>query len=162
MELIDKQELIERLLLCRFDILGHKDYNLWNAVEICLRHIKSSPVIKLGSVNAYVKADNGKVHQLKIKREYYEAIISGQKKFELRKDDRGYAVGESLLLREWEKGRYTLRWIVVPIRYILRNCPEYGLATDHCILGIGHFTSGGYCGTTYHENRKVEDDNGKS
>lgn len=28
MELIDKQELIERLLLCRFDILGHKDYNL--------------------------------------------------------------------------------------------------------------------------------------
>ena len=35
-----------------------------------------------------------KLHELKIKDEYYEDIISGTKKAELRKNDRDYQVGD--------------------------------------------------------------------
>lgn len=43
------------------------------------------------------------VHYLKIYPEYFEAVISGQKTVELRReDDRQFAVGDVLVLREWD------------------------------------------------------------
>ena len=41
-------------------------------------------------------------HVLKIWTEYFEAVSSGAKTVELRNDDRGYAVGDTLVLREWQ------------------------------------------------------------
>lgn len=78
-------------------------------------------------------------HELKILPEYYELVRSGDKTFELRKDDRGFAVGDLVTLREWmpESG-YTGREIGSRIRYILRSTPEFGLEEGYCILGIGH------------------------
>ena len=35
-----------------------------------------------------------KTHDLKILPEYFEAVTSGMKTFELRKDDRGFATGD--------------------------------------------------------------------
>ena len=43
-----------------------------------------------------------KIHELKIKPVYFEAVKEGIKTFELRKDDRNFKVGDILLLREWE------------------------------------------------------------
>jgi hypothetical protein len=40
-------------------------------------------------------------HELKCWPEYFHAIRSGRKKFELRKDDRGFAIGDLLVLREF-------------------------------------------------------------
>ena len=40
-------------------------------------------------------------HSLKIWAEHFNAVASGQKTVELRKDDRGYAAGDVLILREW-------------------------------------------------------------
>ena len=40
-------------------------------------------------------------HILKIWSEYFDAIASGQKTTELRNGDRGYEVGDVLVLREW-------------------------------------------------------------
>lgn len=40
-------------------------------------------------------------HQLKIAPDYYNRIAAGTKTAEARYDDRGYHVGDSLLLREW-------------------------------------------------------------
>ena len=47
------------------------------------------------------KADH-KTHDVKIASSYYEDIISGKKKFELRKNDRGYKVGDSLKMLEFK------------------------------------------------------------
>ena len=43
-----------------------------------------------------------KTHDLKVWPEYYRALISGAKKFELRKNDREFQVRDQLLLREWD------------------------------------------------------------
>ena len=41
-------------------------------------------------------------HILKIVPPYFDSVASGRKTMELRKDDRGYAVGDTLILREWD------------------------------------------------------------
>ena len=76
-------------------------------------------------------------HELKIRPEYFLAVFCGSKRFELRKDDRGYKVGDYLLFKEFKDGAYTGRTLMPhgPIRYILRNCPEYGLKEGYCIIG---------------------------
>ena len=77
------------------------------------------------------------IHKLKILPEYFEAIASRKKTFELRTDDRDYKVGDLLCLREWDGERYTGRELsAIEIKYILRDCPEYGLADGYCILGF--------------------------
>ena len=76
-------------------------------------------------------------HTIKIRTEYYRAVLAGKKKFELRRDDRGYQVGDEVILEEWdpEKERNTGRWQQVVISYVLRDCPEYGLVPGYCIFG---------------------------
>lgn len=41
-----------------------------------------------------------KIHELKILPEYFEAVTSERKRFEIRKNDRDYKVGDQLILRE--------------------------------------------------------------
>lgn len=79
-----------------------------------------------------------RVHELKILPEYYNAVRSGEKKFELRRDDRGFAVGDRLHLRKWNpEGGYTGEVIMTDITYILRGVPRYGLCDGYCILSLG-------------------------
>lgn len=42
-----------------------------------------------------------KVHQLKIRPEYFQAVINGTKKAEFRRADRDYDVGDTLCLHEY-------------------------------------------------------------
>ncbi|MGT3227270.1 DUF3850 domain-containing protein [Yersinia enterocolitica] len=58
-----------------------------------------------------------KTHQLKILPEYYQAVIEGKKKAELRENDRGYSIGDYLLLTEWDGGgdAYTGRKVIVEV-----------------------------------------------
>lgn len=42
-----------------------------------------------------------KVHELKTHPQYYNAVVSGKKTFEIRENDRDYQVGDLLVLREW-------------------------------------------------------------
>jgi len=59
----------------------------------------------------------------KVEREYFEEIISGKKKFELRLADFEVNEGDTLVLKEWDKGRekYTGRKIEVVATYILKT-----------------------------------------
>jgi hypothetical protein len=75
-------------------------------------------------------------HELKILPQYFQEVWDDNKNFELRKNDRDYKVGDYLVLREYSDAGYTGSFLKVVITYILKDCPEYGLNKDYCILGI--------------------------
>lgn len=75
------------------------------------------------------------LHQLKILPRYYKKVGSGEKTFEIRKDDRGFKVGDLLELCEFEDGQYTGNSYLTEITYIHYG-GEYGLEEGYCILSI--------------------------
>lgn len=74
------------------------------------------------------------IHELKILPEYFEAVADSTKRFELRKDDRGFAVGDVLLLKEWNGKEYTGRSVKKQISYVLKNYT--GLAEGYAVLSL--------------------------
>lgn len=75
-----------------------------------------------------------KTHNVKLAASWWNDVTSGKKRFELRKNDRGYKVGDKLLMQEYAAGAFTGRSILVDITYMLE---EYsGLTEGYAILGI--------------------------
>ncbi|MFP7308821.1 DUF3850 domain-containing protein [Enterococcus faecalis] len=72
------------------------------------------------------------IHELKILPEYFEAVVSGNKCFEIRKNDRRYEVGDILRLNEYEDGKYTGNFHVAEITYIT----DYAQQDGYVVLGI--------------------------
>lgn len=78
-----------------------------------------------------------KLHELKIKEEYFNEILRGNKTFELRKNDRDYQVGDLIHFIKTDGLEYfSHSKDVYQIIYILKNVPEYGLKQGYCILAI--------------------------
>lgn len=79
-----------------------------------------------------------KYHDLKIKKEYFQAIIDNKKSFELRKNDRDYKIGDYIKFKVINDTGEII--FISPdywyITYILKDVPEYGLMDGYCILGI--------------------------
>ena len=75
-------------------------------------------------------------HDLKIVSEMFDAVLNQDKKAEFRKDDRGFAVGDVLLLREIdEDGEYTGNFLRRRITHILR-APWSGFPEGYAMLSI--------------------------
>lgn len=74
------------------------------------------------------------IHELKTLPKYFEAVISGEKMFEVRKDDRPFKKGDLLALNEYYNKMYTGRSCIVYIDYLLRDT-EY-VKKNYVILGI--------------------------
>lgn len=86
-------------------------------------------------------------HDLKTWPEPFEALCSGAKRHEIRKDDRGYAVGDTLHLREWEPprearheepvvfGHYTGRGEAFRVTYITRG-PEWNIPPGYVVMSV--------------------------
>lgn len=75
-------------------------------------------------------------HKLKILPEYFNSIIFGNKRFEIRKNDRGFRVGGVLELREFDGEDYTGHYIRRNIIYIHHGDGNYGLEKGYCVLGL--------------------------
>lgn len=75
-------------------------------------------------------------HELKILPEYFEEVVHGNKRFELRRFDRDYQIGDIVWLEEFDGENYTGKKIAVEIKYILRDCEIYGLKDGFCIFGF--------------------------
>lgn len=94
----------------------------------------------LSYIKEYVVEENNmvKVHELKIVPEYFRAVKEGKKKFEIRKNDRIFKVGEYIDLREYsgDKG-YTGNRLCLKIVYMIESdwFPQ-GLKDGYCVLGI--------------------------
>lgn len=82
-----------------------------------------------------------KTHELKILPQYFQAVWSGTKTFELRKDDREYQRGDVLVLREWDGEQYTGSALCVKVTYILQDAEKYGLKDGYVIMGIRRIES---------------------
>jgi hypothetical protein len=85
-----------------------------------------------------------KLHELKTHIDPFEATRRGDKPYELRKNDRDFQVGDTLLLREWDNynwnkkpdaDRYTGRWVLAKVTYMTKG-GDWGLPLDLCVLGI--------------------------
>ena len=77
------------------------------------------------------------LHTLKIKEDYFNAILRGEKTFELRKNDRNYQVGDLIHFIKTDGLEYFGHSRdVYQIIHVLNNVPEYGLDKDYCILSI--------------------------
>ena len=66
-------------------------------------------------------------HELKTLREYFIAVGSGDKTFEVRKNDRDYKIGDILILQEYNNMAYTGTTIDCVITYILTDHSGYVL-----------------------------------
>lgn len=78
-----------------------------------------------------------KVIDLKIEPKYFEAQEKGNKNFEIRKNDRGYQVGDLLFLHEYENNQYTGRLLVRKVTYIT----SYKQKEGYAVLGTKRLAS---------------------
>ena len=81
-----------------------------------------------------------KVHELKIASEFFEAVKDGRKKFEIRKNDRNYKVGDVLMLLEYDKyyQAFTGEKTTVEIIYMT----DYAQQDGYVVLGIEEIWEG--------------------
>lgn len=85
----------------------------------------------------YVGKNPVVIHRLKILPKYFSDVCAGTKTFELRKNDRGFQVGDILELREWmPKSGYTGNAIRKVVTYILYGGVVGGLDESYVALAI--------------------------
>lgn len=73
-------------------------------------------------------------HSLKIASEFYRQVVSNEKTFEVRKNDRGFKVGDILELNEYVDGETTGRTVFRKVTSILEGYP--GIEPVFCIMSI--------------------------
>ena len=104
--------------------------------SIDIKEIKNidevNKIIKLYESNN--KSNKKTKHELKIAPEYFEKVLSKEKTFEFRYNDRNYQVDDILKLKEYDNGQYTGRETSVQITYILQDFE--GLQNNYAILSI--------------------------
>ena len=76
-------------------------------------------------------------HKIKLREEYAEAVLSGEKSFEIRYNDRGYQKGDEVLFDVVDKYglhvSHQLNHVLFEITYLIHG---YGLEKDYCVFSI--------------------------
>jgi hypothetical protein len=81
-----------------------------------------------------------RTHRLKTWPGPFQAVLDGRKRFEVRRDDRGFSVGDELLLCEWEPdgiatGYYSGKRVMVRVTYLLEG-ERWGIERGFVVMGI--------------------------
>ena len=84
----------------------------------------------------------GRTHTLKTWPQFFTPLATGRKTFEVRRDDRGFAVGDRLVLLEYDPSlgsedskRYTGRAITVEVTYLMKG-GQFGIESGYVVMGI--------------------------
>lgn len=88
--------------------------------------------MKIESLPSMTQENGQKVHQIRIGASFFEDACSNIKSFELRKNDRGYKVGDILEMMEFDDRRNTGRMVRKLVTYILEDYT--GLEDGYCIM----------------------------
>lgn len=80
---------------------------------------------------------SNKTHELKCWDEFIFDVATGKKPFEVRKDDRGFNVGDTLILKGWNNlfAEYTDKVVEAEITYIL-NGGLWGIEEGYVVMGV--------------------------
>lgn len=74
-------------------------------------------------------------HELKIRPQFFDKVISGEKTFEIRKNDRNFKVGDRIILKEYDNETgFTGRNAVFDITYVMTDT-EF-VKKGFAVLGI--------------------------
>lgn len=78
-----------------------------------------------------------KTHELKLDTEFFDAVLSGEKSFEIRLNDRGFQRGDKVLFKETKQGTHYAyyRKATADITYLLHG---WGLENGYCVFGIAN------------------------
>ena len=85
-----------------------------------------------------------KTHEIKIWPQWFDAVRNGTLSFQVRKNDRNYEIGDTLVLNEFRPGvgEYTGRTLTRTVIYILRgesdslDAAADGIKDGYCGLGL--------------------------
>ncbi len=86
-------------------------------------------------------------HELKTWPDYFRAVQRAEKRFEVRKDDRDFKVGDEVILREYrpDTNEYTGRKLGFEVGFVLRDFP--GVAEGFVVMQLRSRVGGkvGHC-----------------
>jgi len=79
-------------------------------------------------------------HELKIWPEFFGDVLSGAKKYEVRVNDRGFKVGDELILQEWNPNTaaYSGKTCTAKVAHITHGSevPGSAMRPNLCVMGI--------------------------
>ena len=77
------------------------------------------------------------IHELKIWNEYFQEVFMGNKTFEVRKADRPFKKGDTLILKEWnpETGQYTGKLMAKVVSYVLEG-GKFGVEKGFVVMAL--------------------------
>ncbi len=77
-------------------------------------------------------------HELKSWPRWFEPMKDRTKRFDIRKDDRQFEVGDILRLREWdpEHEEYTGRELTARVTYIIRAGGLIPITVGYCVMSV--------------------------
>jgi len=77
------------------------------------------------------------IHELKTCNEYFEEVFMGHKTFEIRKNDRDFKKGDTLILKEWDNFRetFTGRELARTVTYVFEG-GSFGLEKGFVVMAI--------------------------
>jgi hypothetical protein len=91
----------------------------------------------VGADERLLRAPGEMIHYLKIWPAMFDAVMAGRKTHEIRNADRGYSVGDVLILNEWDPVTqiYTGASYAVEVTFLTLG-GECGLPIDTCVMSI--------------------------
>lgn len=77
------------------------------------------------------------IHELKIWEEYFEEVFMGRKTFEIRRNDRDFKKGDTLILQEWDRHKETLtgRKLARNVTYVFEG-GSFGVEKGFVVMSI--------------------------
>ncbi len=78
-----------------------------------------------------------KIHELKCHTEYFMKVVTSQKKFEIRKNDRNFEVGDVLHLKNYDPKNetYLFGHCLAEVDYIFEG-QGFGVTSGYCVMSI--------------------------
>jgi hypothetical protein len=74
-------------------------------------------------------------HELKVHTRFFSDLFNGKKTFEVRKNDRGFKIGNILILRDYNdtKEEYNGGYIIAVVTYVLHG-GDYGIEEGYVCM----------------------------